>query len=357
IFSQFVSAHKDVSTDFIRLWTAELDYSKASTFFGYRTNNIFGIRDAYARNRSIWEKYQQDAFDGLPVSNDGAVAAPAYMKLVRNLVLRTKEAAWAKARTDRAAFLQTWYAEDTTTGWARFQADMENDLCARIIEKTFTGAAREYAYASLLESEIHSSSIVNLVSIYAVFKGQFPDSRYRQFFDGPMASIARKQQLPLTDRMKFIGNDSSYSTWEQVLATVKGKTVLLDMWGTWCGPCREEMNKNGDAIKKHFKGKNLDYLYIANYDDTNQEKWKQLIAYFNLEGYHLLASLKLSKDIMGKIKGNGYPTYAIIDKDGKVELSAAGYPMDREALIRQIESVLARSSSASAAEYHRPDVE
>ncbi|RYY59321.1 MAG: hypothetical protein EOO05_13615, partial [Chitinophagaceae bacterium] len=39
IFSQFVSAHKDVSTDFIRLWTAELDYSKASTFFGYRTNN------------------------------------------------------------------------------------------------------------------------------------------------------------------------------------------------------------------------------------------------------------------------------------------------------------------------------
>jgi thiol-disulfide isomerase/thioredoxin len=135
-------------------------------------------------------------------------------------------------------------------------------------------------------------------------------------------------------------NGTNLNTIEDVLALTKGKTVLLDMWGTWCGPCRQELALEGPAIKAYFKGKGLDYLYVANRDSNNEDNWKKLIAYFDLEGTHILANANLTKDIMAKVKGTGYPTYVIIKKDGTYELSKAGYPMNRGILIKQLEAAL-----------------
>ena len=99
-------------------------------------------------------------------------------------------------------------------------------------------------------------------------------------------------------------------------------------------------DSNSHAIKEYFKGKGLDYLYIANNDQGNEQRWKELIAYFNLEGSHILASKKLTNDIMSKVNATGYPTYIIIHKNGSFELSRAGYPLNRELLITQIEQAL-----------------
>ncbi len=112
------------------------------------------------------------------------------------------------------------------------------------------------------------------------------------------------------------------------------------MWGTWCSPCRQEIEKNSAEIKKHFKGKGLEYFYVANYDASNTKAWKELISYFNLEGTHILASQALTKSVMNAVKGKGFPTYFLIKKDGSYELSKAGYPMERAKLIQQLEEAL-----------------
>ena len=136
------------------------------------------------------------------------------------------------------------------------------------------------------------------------------------------------------------GNGTNLSSLDEVLTAMKGKTVLVDMWGTWCGPCREEIEKNSAAIRTHFNGKGLTYLYIANYDKDNSEVWKKLIAYFGIEGTHLLASDKLNDDIMAKVKGSGFPTLFIIKRDGSIEMSKTAYPINREVLIKQLEDAL-----------------
>ncbi|HEX4372477.1 MAG TPA: hypothetical protein VHZ50_04135 [Puia sp.] len=110
--------------------------------------------------------------------------------------------------------------------------------------------------------------------------------------------------------------------------------------GTWCGPCRESLLENSDSIKTHFQNKGLDYLYVANHDESNPAKWKKLIPYYNLSGTNILASKTLTEDIMQKVKGEGYPTYLIIKRDGSFELSKAGAPMNRNVLYKQLEDAL-----------------
>jgi thiol-disulfide isomerase/thioredoxin len=339
VLRKYISRYKP-SAAFIKAWEYELAYEPADIYYGFEHNNAFGIRKEYERNREKWIDKRQEMLAKISFSNDAALVSPHYQAFIKTYLLRTKESLWKLSIENRSVFLQEWYANDTVSGWSDFRKDMENQLLQKIIEKYFTGKTKEFLYAILLEDAIAENTITNLIRIYGDFKKQYPGSNYRKLFDRPIQKIAKQLALPLTDKMVFISKPDTITTWEQVLQQVRGKTVLLDMWGTWCAPCRREIYDNSDSIKAYFKGKGLEYLYIANYDRENEDKWKELIAFFRLEGIHLLAEEKLTRDIMEKIKGTGYPTYIVIDKHGHAELSRAGYPMDRNLLIRQLEEAL-----------------
>lgn len=110
------------------------------------------------------------------------------------------------------------------------------------------------------------------------------------------------------------------------------------MWGTWCGPCREEIEKNAKKLREHFKRKNVTFLYIANLDNGREKEWKKQIAYFQIEGLHILANPRLTADIMGKVKATGYPTYIIVKKDGSYEQTATKYPVNLNEMEKEIEA-------------------
>jgi len=109
------------------------------------------------------------------------------------------------------------------------------------------------------------------------------------------------------------------------------------MWGTWCTPCREEIEKNAAKLEDHFKGKNVSFIYIANFDIAREQEWKKTIAYFQIEGMQILANPALTKDIMEKAKSTGYPTYIIIGKDGSYRTTSAQLPINLQAMIKEIE--------------------
>ncbi len=123
--------------------------------------------------------------------------------------------------------------------------------------------------------------------------------------------------------------------WRSVGGNEGAKTVIEWICGAaWLRrTCREEIEKHSAAIRAHFKNKGLTYLYIANYDLHNEEQWKKLIAYFDMEGTHLLANQNLTTDIMKKLKKAGFPTEFIIKKDGTFELSKTD-PIKRDHFIQ-----------------------
>jgi thiol-disulfide isomerase/thioredoxin len=154
-----------------------------------------------------------------------------------------------------------------------------------------------------------------------------------------MAEVVNKQRQTLNSKIVFVaGNGTKLNTFKDVLALNKGKVVFIDMWGTWCGPCREEIEKNAKQLRDHFQGKNVTFLFIANRDTGREKEWKKQIAYFQMEGENILANSKLTEDIMNKVKGSGYPTYIIIKQDGSYEQTVTKYPVNIRALIKEIEA-------------------
>lgn len=329
------------SKEFLIFQKLNLEYWAISTYHRYKENNKFGIRQAYKRNFNKWQSVQDSLFSAHPLDNPNALQAPAYTSLIADFLLREKERLWIEENENKDSFYKEWYAGDRGNGQLEFTADKYNLLREKIINKYFKGKTAEYLYAYLIINANRESNPNNIPAIYSRFKNKYANSAYEADLKPVVSKIEQRQGQGLNERMVFADSTATQlNTFDDLLKLAKNKTVLVDMWGTWCSPCREEIEKNSAEIKKHFKQKDLDYIYVANRDTRNAGSWKQLIAYFNLEGTHVLANEALTNSIMESVKGKSFPTYFLIKKDGSYELSKAGYPMDRAKLIKQLEEAL-----------------
>src|SRR5690606_2520496 len=60
------------------------------------------------------------------------------------------------------------------------------------------------------------------------------------------------------------------------LDDLKGKFVYIDVWATWCGPCKREIPFLKDVEKK-YHGKNIEFVSISIDDKTDYETWKNFV--------------------------------------------------------------------------------
>ncbi len=104
----------------------------------------------------------------------------------------------------------------------------------------------------------------------------------------------------------------------KIIEPYKGRIIYLDIWGTWCGPCKAAL-KESHKLKEALMDYDIIYLYLANH--SPEESWKNTIKEYNLTGencihYNLPESQQ--EAVEHYLNVNTYPTYKLIDRQGNI---------------------------------------
>ena len=128
------------------------------------------------------------------------------------------------------------------------------------------------------------------------------------------------------------------------LADFKGRIVLLNLWATWCVPCRKEMPAL-DALQAKLGGEDFEVVAV-NIDTRNLDKpkaWLQEVGVKQL-GYYSDSSAKVFQELKAIGKAFGMPTTLLIDRNG-CELGTLSGPAEwaSDDAIKLIEAALGKS--------------
>ncbi len=131
----------------------------------------------------------------------------------------------------------------------------------------------------------------------------------------------------------------------RMLSEWRGRTVLLNLWATWCVPCRQEMPAL-DALQAKFGGDKFEVVAV-NIDTRNLDKpktWLQEVG-VNRLSYYGDPSAKVFQDLKAIGKAFGMPTTLLIDPQG-CELGTLAGPAEwaSDDAVKLISSVLGRGS-------------
>jgi len=118
-------------------------------------------------------------------------------------------------------------------------------------------------------------------------------------------------------------NYENYDGTKTSLKDFKGKYVYIDVWATWCGPCRREIPYLKE-LENTFEGKEIVFVSIS-IDKANAHKtWKKMIADKKMGGIQLFVGN--DKNFITAYRVNSIPRFILIDPTGNIVATNATRP-------------------------------
>ncbi len=165
------------------------------------------------------------------------------------------------------------------------------------------------------KKEIKSWGLIFAFFAFLYFTGLLP------VVQGAIQSVLLSTGLiqPKLERVDLTEQNFDYSGQFQdfegnpvYLADYKGKTVFINLWASWCGPCRAEMPHISELYKSLRDQANIEFLMIGL--DQDFEKSKSLIESKNWAFPAVHASYGINKSLQSE----SIPTTLVVNPEGKI---------------------------------------
>ena len=122
------------------------------------------------------------------------------------------------------------------------------------------------------------------------------------------------------------------------LSDFKGKFVFIDVWATWCAPCKYEIPYL-EAIEKEYHDKNIVFISMSVDKQKDKTKWRKMIEDKQMSGIQILAPKETSSDFTRTYNINSIPRFILIDPEGKIVDFDAPRPSNKEAITALLSSI------------------
>lgn len=122
-------------------------------------------------------------------------------------------------------------------------------------------------------------------------------------------------------------NYENYNGGNTSLSDLKGNYVYIDIWATWCPPCRAEIPYLKE-LEENFKNKNIKFVSISIDNPSAKGKWKNMIKEKNMGGIQLFANG--DQNFISAYEVTGIPRFILLDPDGNIINANAPRPSSQE---------------------------
>lgn len=271
----------------------------------------------------------QDKINELPASKADSLAIIAYTEKLKPIIQTVQQLVDKDQMLSN--YIQEHQAINSINRNCSFIDSLQMDSNLREILKTtcyyemFQHTHKELpdALINKFKKEVSSPSLQS----YVLFQQEKYETISNKNLEHPESLMPNEPLAEITDGEQLF---------RKIIEPYKGKVIYLDIWGTWCGPCKDMMQYAGN-IKKLFAGKDVVFLYLCNH--SSDKSWKNIIKEYGLTGksaVHYNLPDKQQSAIETYLGVRSFPTYMLIDKEGNIVNRTAPRPSTPDELLNAV---------------------
>lgn len=237
---------------------------------------------------------------------------------------------------DYPAYLQTIFSEDVFSDMSvrkyypfSYDLMMVYGFSKHIIYNGEMGAAAELVINDISCPQLRSEFIIESLEKGAVWD-------LDNFVKNNSSKVAADQLARFNAVVKRLSVNKPGGDWIDFqyadangkmhrLSDYKGKVVVVDVWATWCAPCKAEI-PHLEKLQEEMKGKDVAFVSVS--FDTDEAAWKKFIKEKALGGTQLISFRK--GPLVDDYKIDAVPRFMVFSKDGKTISTDAPRPSSPE---------------------------
>jgi len=273
-------------------------------------NQYFGINyQGTEETKKEWEAVYPEMLAYADISQPENVFSEAFADVISNvagieLYMKTKQQ--PKDRNEGKQKLFDWY---------------KNNLKGRVQEVAMANV--------ILEDASNESYSTGIPALYEQFKELHPGSTLTPALEKAIQKNIAFNNQELPEDIHILNTDSVRS-FKEITDRYAGKVIFIDIWATWCGPCKKEMPAMKALEAEYKDNKDIVFMGISVDASKNIQKWKDFVIKEQLPGVQLFAGDMAGPALSKPYKITGIPRFMLVGKDGSLLYMDAPRPSSSE---------------------------